>query len=332
MLNINNNKTNIKYPIKICIVIPGYNCEKYIKRCFESILNQTFKPNQIIFINDGSNDNTLNMANDYRLFFNHAKINYIIINNKKNIGQAASISKALPYVSSDYFTWLDIDDYLKKEYCKQMISFMEKNKNIDICLCDCETFDNNNSIIEKANDDKDYFECIINNDGVLWAPGSTLTRTKYLFKRIPDKKIYNSREGQNYQLLLPLFYKAKYKIIHQPLYVHTINDNSHSSSKRSTEEVVNRYISICEIIENTLTGIPNMSKNEKLHYSKKAKTKIYRKCVDIIRSEKPTNLFLLKKILKLLKKEDKLTKKEILLLLICSKPFGKLKYKIVFGK
>ena len=50
---------------KICVIVPIYNCEKYLKKCIDSILNQTFVNYKLILINDGSTDNSLSICQSY---------------------------------------------------------------------------------------------------------------------------------------------------------------------------------------------------------------------------------------------------------------------------
>ena len=66
---------------KVSVIVPIYNSEKTINRCVESIINQTYKDIEILLINDGSIDNTLNILNDYA-----NKDKRIVVINKKNEG------------------------------------------------------------------------------------------------------------------------------------------------------------------------------------------------------------------------------------------------------
>ena len=63
---------------KVSIIIPIYNAEKYIKRCIDTIINQTYKNIEIIIINDGSTDNSINLINKYNRLSIKGNINVII--------------------------------------------------------------------------------------------------------------------------------------------------------------------------------------------------------------------------------------------------------------
>ena len=71
--------------LKISVIIPVYNVEKYLRICLESILNQNFKGYEIILINDGSTDNSLNICREYE-----KKYSNIIVINEENSGPSAA--------------------------------------------------------------------------------------------------------------------------------------------------------------------------------------------------------------------------------------------------
>mgnify|MGYP003308983366 CR=1 FL=1 len=65
---------------KVSIIIPIYNSEKYLKRCLDSIVNQTFKDYEVIAVNDGSTDNSLNILNEYKNKLNIKIFKKLILN------------------------------------------------------------------------------------------------------------------------------------------------------------------------------------------------------------------------------------------------------------
>lgn len=91
----------------ISIIVPVYNVEKYIARCLESIIKQTYKNLQIIVVNDGSEDNSILIANAYR-----NKDSRIEIYNKKNGGVSSARNFGLRVVKGDYICFVDSDDWI----------------------------------------------------------------------------------------------------------------------------------------------------------------------------------------------------------------------------
>ena len=92
---------------KISIIIPVYNTSKYLKKCLDSVINQTYKNYNVIIVNDGSTDNSLDIIKEYM-----KKSSSIILINQKNMGLSIARNNAVKKVESDYFLFLDSDDYL----------------------------------------------------------------------------------------------------------------------------------------------------------------------------------------------------------------------------
>ena len=107
---------------KISVIIPIYNGEKYIVKCLNSVLEQSYKTLEIICINDGSSDNTDKILNQYRI-----KDNRIIVINKENTGVSNSRNIGLSIATGKYITFVDIDDWLEKNSIKMMYEMIIKN-------------------------------------------------------------------------------------------------------------------------------------------------------------------------------------------------------------
>ena len=112
----------------ISIIVPIYNAEKFIKKCVDSLINQTKTELEIILINDGSTDNTLKILKEYK-----DKRIKLFSNKNKGIGKTRNfgISKA----TSKYIMFCDSDDYYEPDICELMYNKAEKD-NLDIVVCD----------------------------------------------------------------------------------------------------------------------------------------------------------------------------------------------------
>lgn len=109
---------------KISIIIPVYNVEDFVKRCIESILNQTYQNFELILINDGSTDNSLNIINEYK---NNKKVK---IYTQKNHGAAYTRNFGLKKSTGRYVTFIDSDDYVENDYLYNYISAFQKDTDI----------------------------------------------------------------------------------------------------------------------------------------------------------------------------------------------------------
>lgn len=95
---------------KYSIIIPVYNVEAYIKKCLDSVVNQTYKDYEVIIINDGSTDHSMEIAKDY-----HFKII-----NQENKGQSAARNRGMKQAKGEYIVFLDSDDTIEKDLLKKL--------------------------------------------------------------------------------------------------------------------------------------------------------------------------------------------------------------------
>lgn len=115
---------------KISIIVPVYNDEKYITRCIDSLINQTYKNFEIIIVDDGSTDKTASICNNYI-----KKYENIILVRMQHKGQSAARNCGISNCHGDYITFVDSDDYVNNRYLEIMFDVIEKN-NCDFCFCD----------------------------------------------------------------------------------------------------------------------------------------------------------------------------------------------------
>lgn len=112
--------------MKISIVIPVYNGEKYLRECIESSLNQTYKDIEIIAVNDGSTDRSLEILNEYS--------DKIKIITKENGGTASALNAGIAIMQGEWFKWLSADDVLYPNAIEELVivgdKIKDKTKNI----------------------------------------------------------------------------------------------------------------------------------------------------------------------------------------------------------
>ena len=116
---------------KISIIIAVYNTEKYIQKCLDSIINQTYKNIEIIVVNDCSKDKSLEILKDYQ----KKDKRIVLIDNKENKGLSYSRNVAMKKATGEYFGFIDSDDYIPNDYYEKMMSRMKKEKT-NVCVCD----------------------------------------------------------------------------------------------------------------------------------------------------------------------------------------------------
>ena len=96
--------------IKYSIVVPVYNTEKYIRKCLDSIKNQTYTNYEVIIINDGSTDNSLEIINEY------TKNKKFKVYTTKNKGLSEARNNGVKHCTGDYILFIDSDDFVHNKW------------------------------------------------------------------------------------------------------------------------------------------------------------------------------------------------------------------------
>ena len=115
----------INRKIKISVILPVFNAEKYLKEAIESILNQTYSDFELIILNDGSTDKSVNIINS----FNDKRIVKI---NQKNIGLPSTLNKGISIAKGEYIARMDADDKSILNRFEIQIAFMERHREVDV--------------------------------------------------------------------------------------------------------------------------------------------------------------------------------------------------------
>jgi glycosyltransferase len=102
--------------ILISVIVPVYNAERFLSKCIESILDQTFKDFELLLINDGSKDKSLDICNEYFEKFP----NKIKIFNNKNMGCSATRNFGIEHSQGNYLLFIDSDDWIEKDMLEKM--------------------------------------------------------------------------------------------------------------------------------------------------------------------------------------------------------------------
>ncbi|NFO13459.1 glycosyltransferase family 2 protein [Clostridium botulinum] len=268
---------------KVSIITPCFNGEEFVGRYVESILNQTYKNIELILVNDGSTDSTEDIIKSYIPKFKNKgmELKYIY---QKNKGQASALNKGLKIFNGDYLTWPDSDDILAIDSIEKKVLFLENNKEYGLVRTDAIIVNANNlnkieGYFAKKNNNKlkeKLFLDFITENKIWFAPGCYMIRTKAFLDVNYDRKIYESRSGQNWQMLLPITYKYKCGFIDEALYTYVVRENSHSHSIIDYKKLLNRCDEHEDILVNVVKSI-NMKENEKEKYLIIIKEKYIRK-------------------------------------------------------
>lgn len=213
--------------MKVSVIVPVYNTEKYLKNCIDSLLKQNFENYEIIVINDLSPGNAEEIIKSY----NDKKIVYI--KNKTNKGIGYNRNLGIKKAKGEYVCFIDSDDYVKEDFISKMYNYSKEN-NLDLCVCDYVNVDEEGNKLKEFNL-SDF--CITNyeeNNKILCeinlAPWNKLYKKDMLVKN----KIEFS-ETLKYEDLsfVALSIKNSKKIgkINEQLNYYTIHNNSETTTR-----------------------------------------------------------------------------------------------------
>jgi glycosyltransferase involved in cell wall biosynthesis len=143
----------------VSVVLPTYNRAKHISKAIESVYKQTYRPIELIIVDDCSTDNTEEVVLSWQNKYNRSEnfdIKYFKLSENKGACVARNIG--LEQSTGRYLQYLDSDDYLESEKISKQIQVMKK-KGTPICLCDFRYIDNNGQVIKKIRNNKslEYF-------------------------------------------------------------------------------------------------------------------------------------------------------------------------------
>lgn len=251
----------------VSIITPCYNGETFVHRFLESVLLQAYPNIELIFINDGSNDNTEEIVFSYKYQFLNRGIELIYIY-QENKGQAAALNQGLKIFKGDYLTWPDSDDILHSDNILKKVQYLENNKDCGMVICQTQCVDENNinrdlGVLQRKrpqDNDNLFFDLVIEKN-VYFAPGGYMVRSIAFLDVLPDRHIYESRIGQNWQMLLPIAYKYKCGYINEILYYYVVKSSSHSHKEIGRKELIDKAYKHEETLK-TIIYQMNIPENE----------------------------------------------------------------------
>ncbi|QWH40019.1 glycosyltransferase [Bacillus mycoides] len=113
--------------VKVTVLMPVYNGEEYLKDAIDSILNQTFNDFELLIINDGSSDSSLDIVNSYQ----DSRIK--LVNNEKNLKLIKTLNKGLRLASGKYIARMDSDDTCHPRRLEIQVGMLDRNPDIAVC-------------------------------------------------------------------------------------------------------------------------------------------------------------------------------------------------------
>lgn len=264
-------------PGLVSVVTPCYNGESFLDRYFEGILAQTYRPIEVVLIDDGSTDATYSFALSYKEKLEKQGIRFVCIH-QENKGQAAAINRGLPEVTGEFIAWPDSDDLMYPDNLERKVSYLCAHPDVGFVCCQVDRVHegslNKVVSVDKVSDPSNpwIFDALIRDKGVYCLDIAYLARTEALFTALGGRRIVESPAGQNYQLLLPLAYCYRCGFIDEPLVAYVAREGSHSNSFTSFEAQIERIFGFEELLHKVIRAIP-MTEDERELYERYIDTK-----------------------------------------------------------
>ena len=136
---------------KVSVIIPVYNVENYLRKCLDSLVNQTLKDIEIIVVNDGTTDNSQEIINEYVKKYPKKVVSII----QENGGQGAARNTGLLHAKGEYIGYVDSDDYVEENMYEELYK-KAKEEDSDIVICGNNVVKENYELFSKEDVDKEF--------------------------------------------------------------------------------------------------------------------------------------------------------------------------------
>ncbi len=224
--------------MKVSVIVPVYNVEKYLRKGLDSLVNQTLDKYEVILVNDGSTDTSQAIINEYASKYPCIK-NY----EKENGGMSSARNMGLKHAKGEYIAFMDSDDYVEPEFLAKMYEKAKKD-NSDVVICDYYALNE---------EEKRYIKCHMNyssNQKIEYLLSPPMVWSKLIKKEIMDKVSFT--EGIYYEDLdicmrLHPFIK-KVSFVDEPLYDYYLQ---HSGSIMTQKAFNNHLLDIFLVLEDS---------------------------------------------------------------------------------
>ena len=187
--------------------MPVYNGEQYLLPMLDSVLSQTYKEMEMILVDDGSTDGTVQAAESYQDRFAGRGYKYRIVCAEHKCA-AAAINEGLPFVTGEYLIWPDADDRLEKDSVEKRVEFLKKHSEYQCVRTLAYYYEENSEKYVRADENMEDYS----NEELFWdilenrtyvCCGCYMLRTEPFFQIYPERRIPEYHVGQNFQMLLP---------------------------------------------------------------------------------------------------------------------------------
>lgn len=264
---------------KISIIVPVYNSESTLKKCLDSLVNQTIKSIEIIIINDGSTDNSESIIKEYKEKYDSLITYY----SKENEGVALTRNFGIEKASSDYILFVDSDDSIDIELVEKLMPYI--NRNIDMIKYKLQKIDKDGNALEiidgpifEETSGEDAFNKLYSTDVLIDSPCVYLIKKSlFIDNNFKFKRTYHEDFG-----LIPLIIMKAKTFISTPYCLYNYMQVSNSITRNEDyNKTLKKIEDILWHFDNAIKEIDKISvdkytkENAKIYYTNAIILKIY---------------------------------------------------------
>ena len=220
---------------RISVLIPAYNVERFLSKCVDSILSQTFDDFEVILVDDGSSDRTGEICDEYAATDSRIKVVH-----QENQGISATRNCCLQYASSEYIQFIDADDWVDSNMLEVMYE-KAVSRNADVVGCDFyEEYENKQHLVNVNYESKDiFFKAMVQNEwGTVWK----LLIRKEIVDAHKIRFPIGINGGEDYFFVVQLLFYAKIACcVNIPLYHYNRLNNNSFISAGTLKKLMDQY-------------------------------------------------------------------------------------------
>lgn len=216
----------------ISVIIPSFNREKTIEYCLQSVLNQTYKPLEIIIVDDCSNDRTIDIINS----LNSSIIKVVKL--EKNSGAQAARNRGIIEAKGDWIAFQDSDDEWLPNKLEIQIG-KALSGNFDVIYCECYVQQGaSKTLFNTPNYELNTYSRLLENQGPTF-PGILAKKSSLLEINLLDEKVPSYQE---WDTSIRLGKKNKFGFIDEPLYIYHLHEGETISKDKTRDALGVEYI------------------------------------------------------------------------------------------
>lgn len=251
---------------RISVIIPVYNVEKYLTRCVNSLLNQTYRNIEIILVNDGSSDDSLEICRKLA-----EKDTRVIVLNQENQGQSIARNEAMKAAAGKYFCFVDSDDYVAPNYIEVLYNLLSEN-DADISFCRFSEFYGERINISNNNEFKTKIQQLSRKEMLINMHNPNDRLYVFVWGKLFKRELFNDtifppgRICEDLAILYKLYDRSKKSVITNEVLYYYFRDNENSSTFVLKHKF---YEDVAYVLEEKMTYMKEKGYEDILPYVRK---------------------------------------------------------------